>query len=87
MPESLINIDPASQASAALQEDPWVDSTGQPQVALLTMPFGYSKFPSIQLGTLSRVLKNQGIDVNLIFKIIGDFVQIDFARIINIFIS
>ncbi len=72
MPESLITIDPGPQASAALQEDPWVDSTGQPQVALLTMPFGYSKFPSIQLGTLSRVLKNQGIGVksyhfNLLF--------------------
>ena len=40
---------------------PWVDPSGRPQVALVTMPFGYSKFPSIQLGTLSRVLKNHAI--------------------------
>jgi len=62
MPDSLITIDPSSQASASLaKEEPWVDPGGKPQIALLAMPFGYSKFPSIQLGTLSRVLKNQGI--------------------------
>ena len=33
------------------------------RVALVTMPFSYSKFPSIQLGTLSALLKSQGIDV------------------------
>lgn len=31
------------------------------KVALATMPFSYSKFPSIQLGTLSSLLKAQGI--------------------------
>ncbi len=61
MADSLITIDPSSQAGPALAEEPWVDPDGVPQVALVTMPFGYSKFPSIQLGTLSRVLKNQGI--------------------------
>ena len=62
MPDSLITIDPSSQASASLTEEkPWVDPDGKPQIALLAMPFGYSKFPSIQLGTLSRVLKNQNI--------------------------
>jgi len=38
-----------------------MDPGGKPQIALLAMPFGYSKFPSIQLGTLSRVLHNHGI--------------------------
>ncbi len=32
------------------------------RVALVTMPFSYSKFPSIQLGTLSALLKSQNID-------------------------
>jgi ribosomal peptide maturation radical SAM protein 1 len=32
-------------------------------VALVNMPFGHSKFPSIQLGTLSALLKSQGIGV------------------------
>lgn len=45
---------------------------GPAKVALVTMPFVYSKFPSIQLGTLSRVLKDQGIGaksyhLNLLF--------------------
>lgn len=33
------------------------------QVALVNMPFSYSKYPSIQLGTLSARLKSQGIPV------------------------
>lgn len=33
------------------------------QVALVNMPFSYSKYPSIQLGTLSALLKSQGIPV------------------------
>ncbi len=33
------------------------------RVALITMPFSYSKFPSIQLGTLSSLLKTEGIGV------------------------
>jgi ribosomal peptide maturation radical SAM protein 1 len=32
-------------------------------VALVNMPFSYSKYPSIQLGTLSALLKSQGIGV------------------------
>ncbi len=34
------------------------------QVALVNMPFSYSKYPSIQLGTLSALLKSQGIPVD-----------------------
>ena len=34
------------------------------KVALVNMPFGYSKYPSIQLGTLSALLKSQGIGVD-----------------------
>ena len=36
----------------------------QAQVALVNMPFSYSKYPSIQLGTLSALLKSQGILVD-----------------------
>ena len=35
----------------------------QAQVALVNMPFSYSKYPSIQLGTLSALLKAQGVPV------------------------
>jgi ribosomal peptide maturation radical SAM protein 1 len=38
--------------------------SGSAQVALVTMPFSYSKYPSIQLGTLSALLKSQGIPVD-----------------------
>ena len=34
------------------------------QVALVNMPFSYSKFPSIQLGTLSALLKSRQIPVD-----------------------
>ncbi len=34
------------------------------EVALVNMPFSYSKYPSIQLGTLSALLKSQGIPVD-----------------------
>jgi len=34
------------------------------QIALVNMPFSYSKYPSIQLGTLSARLKSQGISVD-----------------------
>ncbi len=34
------------------------------QVALVNMPFSFSKFPSIQLGTLSALLKSQGVPVD-----------------------
>ncbi len=33
------------------------------EVALVNMPFSFSKYPSIQLGTLSALLKSQGIPV------------------------
>lgn len=32
-------------------------------VALVNMPFSYSKYPSIQLGTLTALLKSKGIGV------------------------
>lgn len=34
------------------------------QVALVNMPFSYAKYPSIQLGTLSTLLKSHGIPVD-----------------------
>jgi len=39
-------------------------SDSQAQVALVNMPFSFSKYPSIQLGTLSALLKSQGIAVD-----------------------
>ncbi len=36
----------------------------QAQVALVNMPFSYAKYPSIQLGTLSALLKSHGIPVD-----------------------
>jgi ribosomal peptide maturation radical SAM protein 1 len=36
----------------------------KPRVALVNMPFSFSKYPSIQLGTLSTLLKSQGILVD-----------------------
>ncbi|WHZ17142.1 MAG: radical SAM/B12 binding domain protein [Nitrospira sp.] len=39
-------------------------SSSQAQVALVNMPFSYSKYPSIQLGTLSALLKSKGIGVD-----------------------
>ena len=36
----------------------------QAEVALVNMPFSYSKYPSIQLGTLSTLLKAQGVPVD-----------------------
>lgn len=38
--------------------------SGQAQVALVNMPFSYSKYPSIQLGTLSALLKAHGVPVD-----------------------
>ncbi len=61
MADSLVTIDPPPHTNPARDDAPWGDPNGVPQVALVTMPFGYAKFPSIQLGTLSRVLKNHGI--------------------------
>ncbi|HEY7129471.1 MAG TPA: RiPP maturation radical SAM C-methyltransferase [Nitrospira sp.] len=39
-------------------------TSGDAQVALVNMPFSFSKYPSIQLGTLSALLKSQGIAVD-----------------------
>ena len=36
----------------------------QSQIALVNMPFSYAKYPSIQLGTLSALLKSNGIPVD-----------------------
>lgn len=38
--------------------------SGQARVALVNMPFSYSKYPSIQLGTLSALLKSKGVPVD-----------------------
>jgi ribosomal peptide maturation radical SAM protein 1 len=38
--------------------------SNEAQVALVNMPFSYSKYPSIQLGTLSALLKSQGVPVD-----------------------
>ncbi len=38
--------------------------SGEAQVALVNMPFSYAKYPSIQLGTLSALLKFNGISVD-----------------------
>jgi ribosomal peptide maturation radical SAM protein 1 len=44
---------------APVQPDQQTDAV----VALVNMPFGYSKYPYIQLGTLSALLKSRGISV------------------------
>lgn len=51
---------------------PETGSHQQGRVALVNMPFGHSKYPSIQVGTLTALLKARGIDVtghylNLLF--------------------
>ena len=38
--------------------------TDEAQIALVNMPFSFSKYPSIQLGTLSSLLKSQGLAVD-----------------------
>ncbi|MFN3681403.1 MAG: RiPP maturation radical SAM C-methyltransferase [Nitrospira sp.] len=38
--------------------------SGKARVALVNMPFSYAKYPSIQLGTLSALLKSHGIPVD-----------------------
>jgi ribosomal peptide maturation radical SAM protein 1 len=48
------------------------EQAGTTPVAFVNMPFSYSRYPSIQLGTLSALLKTQGIGVrshylNLLF--------------------
>jgi len=48
------------------------------RVALVNMPFGYSKYPSIQLGTLSALLKSQGIGVT------SHYLNLRFARKIGV---
>ena len=72
--ESLIHIDvhTSSNSVSETQQDEVDYRSFGTKVALITMPFTYSKFPSIQLGTLSALLKSQGIGVktynfNLLF--------------------
>jgi ribosomal peptide maturation radical SAM protein 1 len=50
----------------------------RPHVALVNMPFGHSKYPSIQLGTLSALLKSQGIGVT------GHYLNLLFAHKIGL---
>ncbi|MDX1411647.1 MAG: hypothetical protein R3351_05790, partial [Nitrospirales bacterium] len=72
--ESLLHLDPPSplHASRPSSDDELDFRALGTKVALVTMPFTYSKFPSIQLGTLSALLKSQGVSVktyhlNLLF--------------------
>ena len=71
---SLIHPTPSHPSGDSLPtpEDDAIYRAFGTKVALVTMPFTYSKFPSIQLGTLSALLKSQGIGVktyhlNLLF--------------------
>ncbi|HKT35692.1 MAG TPA: RiPP maturation radical SAM C-methyltransferase [Nitrospira sp.] len=48
----------------SLEANPTGHPTGEAQVALVNMPFSFSKYPSIQLGTLSALLKSQNIAVH-----------------------
>jgi len=47
-----------------LEATPTKGAMDEAQVALVNMPFSFSKYPSIQLGTLSALLKSQGIPVD-----------------------
>lgn len=53
--------------------------SGAPPVALVTMPFGHAKYPSIQLGTLATVLKAQGIEVKCHYLNLQFAAQIGFT--------
>jgi ribosomal peptide maturation radical SAM protein 1 len=50
-----------------------------PPVALVTMPFGHIKYPSIQLGTLSAVLKTQDVGVACYYLNLAFAARIGFA--------
>ncbi|MBM4127504.1 MAG: RiPP maturation radical SAM protein 1 [Nitrospira sp.] len=52
--------------------------SAEARVALVNMPFSYSKYPSIQLGTLSALLKSQGIPVDC------HHVNVRFAHLIGV---
>lgn len=65
MSDSLLGIGfptPPSQADGPTFEDIDFGAKGT-RVALVNMPFSSAKFPSIQLGTLSALLKSQGVGV------------------------
>lgn len=47
-------------------------------IALVNMPFGYSKYPSIQLGTLSSLLKSQGLGIK------SHYLNLSFAHRIGV---
>jgi ribosomal peptide maturation radical SAM protein 1 len=51
---------------------------GNPPVALVTMPFGHAKYPSIQLGTLAEVLKRHGIGAKCHYLNLSFAAQIGF---------
>ena len=48
---------------AVLHEKASIVTNQKIPVALVNMPFSYSKYPSIQLGTLSALLKSKGVGV------------------------
>ncbi|MGQ0811583.1 MAG: RiPP maturation radical SAM C-methyltransferase [Nitrospiraceae bacterium] len=52
--------------------------SSRPAVALVNMPFSYSKYPSIQLGTLSALLKSKGIAVE------SQYLNVRFAHEIGV---
>src|SRR5690348_2942299 len=60
-PKSKVNTSKMSDVNAL--ESGREGNLRMDSVALVNMPFGHSKFPSIQLGTLSALLKSQGIGV------------------------
>jgi ribosomal peptide maturation radical SAM protein 1 len=53
-------------------------SSTNPRVALVTMPFGHAKYPSIQLGTLAEVLKMHGIGTKCHYLNLSFAAQIGF---------
>ena len=77
-PESLIQVGPPTTSHSSATFDDVDFRTFGTKVALVTMPFTYSKFPSIQLGTLSALLKAQGIGVKTYH------LNLEFAHVIGV---
>lgn len=68
---TITSLAPSRKPGLAMDR-PSTQASEKSTVALVNMPFSYSRFPSIQLGTLSTVLKAHGIGVksyhlNLLF--------------------
>ncbi len=78
--DSLIHVNPSapSRPSSYTIPDTMDFRAHGTKVALVTMPFTYSKFPSIQLGTLSALLKTQRIGVKTYH------LNLEFAHIIGV---